>query len=229
MIYCIGDSFTAGDELPDWSPKALNQNEPYPISQLAWPALLEKQLNVPVKNLGRGGCGNTRIVKRAIDATLSGADIVIVAWSNPSRIELADEQGLFDAWPTRNADTIAAAFIRSILIKWFAVHQNNMCDQWSYTAWLRQIILLQSFFKTHNQKYLMLSADPLHKHAKYRNNFLSLRNEVDPTYFIGWPNNSMLDWAHGLPKGPGCHFLEEGHQVIANKVDEYIRNFGWVS
>ena len=231
MIYCIGDSFTAGDELSDWIP---TRNKTYPISQLAWPALLGQKLNQPVKNLGRGGCGNTRIVKRAMDATLIGADLVVVAWATPLRIELADEFGVFDVWPNRNINVMAHDESRALLVKWFTVHHNGeeeeKFEQWYYAAWLRQVILLQSFFKINNQRYIMIASDPIyHRNNKYQNQFNKLYNQIDSTYFAGWPTHSMQDWAHGLPKGPHHHFLEEGHQRVADKVYEYIRNLGWIS
>ena len=233
MIYCIGDSFTAGDELSDWSPKFDPETEPYPISKFAWPSLLEQKLNQPVKNLGRGGCGNTRIVKRAMDATLMGADMVIVAWATPLRLELADEFGVFDVWPNRNISVMAHDDIRGMLVKWFTVHhdgEEEKYEQWYYAAWLRQIVLLQSFFKTNNQRYLMMTSDPMHyRNKKYQQQFNKLYSQIDPTYFVGWPTHSMQDWAHGLPKGPYCHFLEEGHQRVADEVYEHIRRLGWIS
>lgn len=231
MIYCIGDSFTAGDELPDWT----NDFDPligaYPTSEFAWPSLLGQQLNKPVTNLGRGACGNTRIVKRAIDCTIAGADIIIVAWTNPERIELADSLSIFDIWGARNVDRMANKDSRGIVVKWSAVNQTNeQTDQWFYANWLRQIILLQSLFKTYNQKYIMLCSHVGNNlNQQHSDKFSKLYNLVDQTHFLGWPNLSMLDWTYGCPQGAGGHFLEQGHRIIADTINEHIRNIGWLS
>jgi hypothetical protein len=39
----------------------------------------------------------------------------------------------------------------------------------------------------------------------------------------------MMEWTYKTPQGPAGHFLEEGHQKVAEKINEYIRNIGWVS
>lgn len=230
MIYCIGDSFTAGDELPDWPEVFDPYSGPYPSSQLAWPAVLGQQLNKPVTNLGRGACGNTRIVKRAIDSVTDGAELVIVAWTNPERIELADSTSIFDIWGARNINKMQVRDERDQLVKWSAVNQTNyQTNQWFYTNWLRQIILLQSFFKTYDQKYIMLCSHVGNNlNQQHSDKFSKLYNLIDQTHFLGWPNLSMLDWTYGCPQGPGGHFLEQGHRIVADKINEHIRNIGWL-
>ena len=228
MIYCIGDSFTAGEELPGW-PNQFN-NEQYPTHPNAWPGLLEQKLNHPVTNWGRGGCGNIRIIKRAMDAVTSRAEIVIVSWTSAERLELADDVSIFDYWRGRNTSRMRAKEIREDVVDWLTMYQNKKeLDKWYLTAWLRQIILLQSFFKVNNQRYIMLSSLPYNHYSGYLHEFDTLVDLIDSTYFIDWPKWSMMDWAYGLPKGQGGHFLEEGHQVVAEKVNEYIRRLGWIS
>jgi hypothetical protein len=38
----------------------------------------------------------------------------------------------------------------------------------------------------------------------------------------------MMDWTYNTPKGPGGHFLEEGHAIVADKIYEHIRSLGWI-
>lgn len=230
MIYCIGDSFTAGDELTGWSDHFDSNKKPYPTHPSAWPSLLEQKLNHPVVNLGRGGCGNTRIIKRAIDIALDQPDIVIVAWTDILRLELADDLSPFDYWAGRNIKRMSSGYLREPLVKWLTVNQNNPeIEKWYYAAWLRQIILLQSFFNLRNQKYIMLSSNPLYQYRKYSEEYKKLTDQIDVTHFLGWPKWSMMEWAHGLPKGPHGHFLEDGHKLVADKVYEHIGNLGWLS
>lgn len=230
MIYCIGDSFTAGDELPGWPDNFDCVNNPYPTHPLAWPSLLGKKLDHPIKNLGRGGCGNTRIVKRAIDVVDEKPEIVIISWSDIKRIEMADDLCVFDYWQGRNTLRMKLGGVREDLVKWVTVHQNNKdIDKWYYAAWLRQIILLQAYFTANNQRYIMLSSSPYHPYFKFSTEVETLFNKVDSTHFLGWPKDSMIEWAYGKPKGPQGHFLEEGHELVAGKIYEHIRRLGWVS
>ena len=56
-----------------------------------------------------------------------------------------------------------------------------------------------------------------------------LINQIDTTYYIGWPNQGLTTWMGDCPKGPGGHPLELGHQRIAEHINEHIRNLGWIS
>ena len=225
MIYCIGDSFTAGDELPDYDPYAIGHK-----SQFAWPKLIEHYTNQKVVNLGKGGTGNTRIVKRCIDlAGQPTTDLIIIAWSNPKRFEMADDYGIWDVWSERNVSVLANE--RAQLVKWLAVHQNHpKIREFYQAAWLRQVILLQSYFRMIDQKYLMIQT---HESDGFftdnPNELFHLRDKIDNKYFIGWPDLSMMSYTIGCPIGPRGHFLVEGHRIIADKINEHIRNFGWFS
>ena len=225
MIYAIGDSFTFGDELPD----VIVTPENLKPSDIAWPALLSKKWNKPVTNLGRQASGNTRIIKRSMDCVFKGdAELIIVAWTNPSRIEWCDEQGPHDIWPGRDVRWMPAS--RVPMVEKLSREHNDEVDHWCYRTWLRDIILLQTFFKLHNQRYVMVQShlsQLFNAYWPYRD--LDLRDQIDTTYFVGWPLEGMTEWMGDCPRGPKNHPLELGHQRIADKIDEYIRNFSWVS
>jgi hypothetical protein len=215
MIYCIGDSFTYGDELTD--------------QLTAWPHLLGKQLNTPITNLGRCACGSKRIIKRAMDCTFAGdADVIIVAWTNPVRVEMSDSHGIYDIWPGRVSAHLHPS--QHTIIKTVTAEWTDKNDQWIYRNWIRDVILLQTFFKYHNQRYIMLQSHWSHELNKlylYQNQ--ELVKHIDSTYFLGWPFESMMEWTVGVERGPNGHFLEEGHARIADKIYEHIRHLGWVS
>lgn len=223
MIYCIGDSFTFGAELPG----AVEITKT--SSEFAWPNLLAQQLNHPVTNLGMGGCGNTRIVKRIFDCVLAvDKSPLIIAWTSPFRIELTDKEGLFDAWPGRNTERMCN--VRSPIVKELDKLYNRNTDYWAYKNWLRQIILVQSFLKQYNHPYIMLQShvtQDLNRQFKDRDQLL--KSQIDLTKFIGWPYEGMTEWTYGCPKGPMGHPMELGHQKIAEKINEHIRHLGWVS
>ena len=216
MIYAIGDSFTAGDEL-------LNP------STEAWPALLSSKLNVPVTNQGKPASGNTRMVKRTIDAVRQKADMVIIGWSDCCRQEFADDVGIFDIWAARNyrAFQLDDPTHRINLIKYMTAYD---APKYYYADWLRKIILVQSICKLHNIPCVMFIAVGSHKyHQTYYKEFQDLLSLIDQSMFVDGMFTSIAEWCHGVPYGPNRHPLTEGHQLIANKIYEHIRNIGWVS
>jgi hypothetical protein len=212
MIHAIGDSFTYGEELPS--------------QDLAWPALLSNKLNVPVINKGRKATGNTRITKRTIDAVIAKASGIVIGWSDCCRREFADEFGIFDLWAGRNTslfqDNIA---YRKDIVKYMTVYDT---PEYYYTDWLRKIILVQSFVKSHKIPCSMFIAVGSHfLHKQYKNKHSDLINMIDQSMFIDNMYTSVAEWTWGTPNGPNGHPLEQGHEIIANKIYEHIRNQCW--
>ena len=226
-IVSIGDSFTRGDELP-----GTENNSTY-ISHLSWTAQLANLLNCQAVNFGKSGCSNERIIKRAIDVTLSkSADIIIVAWSNPVRTEFVDHDGLFSAWPTRNIEFMSGGLGRRTLIKTLAVNETTEIIRYHHRKWLRQILMLQALFEKYNQRYIMIQS---HESQNFNRQWIvksnlneDLSRHIDTTYFCGWPTEGIVEWAGDAPRGKNGHPLELGHQRVAEKINEYIRNLGWL-
>lgn len=214
MIYAIGDSFTYGDELP-------SQN-------LAWPNLLSQKLNIPVVNKGRPATGNTRMVKRAIDAVLDNATGIIIGWSDCCRQEFADEDGIFDLWAGRNFRQFQDDVLhRKDLIKYITAYD---APEYYYANWLRKIILVQSLCKLHSIPCAMfISCGANERHQLYSHKYQPLISAIDHTMFVDDMFTSVGEWTWGTPHGPNGHPLEQGHEVIANKIYEYIRNQCWFS
>ena len=222
MIYCIGDSFTFGAELPD----ALDGINP---SKFAWPSLLGNMYNIECINLGKQACSNARILKRTMDVTLAKrASVIIIAWSDPNRTDYLDNDGVFSVWPGRNTTRMETHRI-DITKKLTAMH-NDKTDNWHQRAWLRQVILLQNFLTTHNQKYIMVQSHMSQwTNWNYKEQNQDLTQYIDETYFPGWPYEGFTEWAYGTKEGPNGHFLEEGHNIIAHKLYAHIGRFGWFS
>jgi lysophospholipase L1-like esterase len=210
-ILTFGDSFTYGDELDNLSD--------------AWPYVLGNLTKCLVKNLGKSAISNDYIVRNVIEHATAD-DIVIIAWTHYARIEFADEKGIFDIWPgcqNRMFNHPDVSY-RKELINYYSRYNDN---NYSYSKYIDTILLLQAFFKYNNTKYVMLDTFE-------NNNFRNLINEkklsmIDKNYYLGWPNETMMEWTNGYTQGPGGHFLEAGHQRVAEKINEHIRNLGWVS
>lgn len=226
MIYCIGDSFTYGDELPDagWD----NQRP----SELAWPSKLSQLTDRPITNLGRKACGNTRIVKRIIDSAFKDdCELVIVAWTNPVRLEFFSS-GPYDSWPGRNTKSFDNK-AKEVLTKALTIENDVKFDLWAYRKWLRDIILTQNLLDNRGIKHLMFVT--FHEWGPIPGTE-DLWDKINWNYFLGHPLTSptcdyetLCYWMADAPKGPNGHPLELGQERIASKINEYIRNFGWVS
>ena len=215
MIHAIGDSFTYGDELESQS--------------LAWPAILAKKLNKEITNQGKSATGNKRIIKRAIDAVIDQSELIVIGWSDCNRQEFADELGIYDIWAGRNyrAFQLEDPTHRINLIKYVTAYDT---PEYYYADWLRQIILVQSFCKVHNIPCVMFIAcgsNIIHK--QYHQQFKKLIDKIDHSMFVDGMFNSVGEWTWGTPQGKNGHPLEQGHEIIANKIYEHIRNLGWIS
>ena len=207
-LLAVGDSFTYGEELSD-----LNN---------AWPYLLGNKLGYTVNNLAKPGSGNTRMLRHAVEQ-INNYDLIVIAWSHFARTELADENGFYDLWPGCSARPHKEfSSWRSEVINYYSKHHN---DQYLYNQYLINIILIQQYLKFNNKKYIML--DTFGNNSYRKNN--TVVDQIDPTYYIGWPTTTMMEWTHGCPKGPGDHFLEQGHEIVADKIYEHIRHLGWIS
>jgi hypothetical protein len=213
MIYAIGDSFTFGDELTD-------RND-------AWPTVLSSMLDIPIINKGRPATGNLRMVKRAMDAVFDDAELIIIGWSDVNRIEFADDDGIYDLWAARNYRSFMDNFDhRSGIIKYMTAYD---VPDYHYARWLRYIILIQNFCKLNEIPLVMfISCGANESHKLYSDNFKKLLDHVDQKQFVDGMSNSVAEWCYGLPYGVNGHPLTEGHQVIANKIYEYLGNIGWL-
>ena len=210
MIYAIGDSFTYGDELPS--------------QDLAWPTLLQNKIDIPVLNKGRPATGNTRMVKRTIDAVLDSADAVIIGWSDCNRQEFADNIGIYDIWAGRNSHAfqLEDPTHRINLIKYMTAYDT---PEYYYAEWLRQIILVQNLCKANNIPCVMfIACGSNDSHNLYHKNFTKLINAIDHSMFVDNMFTSVAEWTWGTPYGPNGHPLEQGHEIIAQKIYEHIRN-----
>lgn len=210
-LLTLGDSFTYGEELND--------------KDLAWPNLIALQLGYNLTNLAEPGSGNTRMVRNLLEH-VKDYDIVIIAWSHFARMEFADDCGIYDTWPGHTGiffkDKLS---YRTRLLEYISKHHN---DSYLYRQYLINIILVQHYLKANNKKFIMLDAFG-NTYTVERNSNQDLVDQIDKELFLGWPNESMMDWTYNTTKGPNGHFLEDGHKRVADKIYEHIRHLGWVS
>jgi hypothetical protein len=211
-LLTIADSFTYGEELAN--------------KESAWPCQLGKMLGYEVSNLGQPGSGNTQMIRKAVEH-VGEYDLIVIAWSHYARIELADENGIYDIWPGSNLAVHTALPYRKEMVSYITKYHN---DLYFYQQYLVGILLLQGYLTLHKQRYLMVNSFGNNwNDFKDYTQIKKLAAQINTKHFIGWPMHQMVEWTYGCAQGPGGHFLEDGHRIVAEKINEHIRHLGWVS
>jgi len=217
-ILAVGDSFTYGDELT--------------TTDDAYPYLLGGKINARVDNQARPGSGNTRMIRTVIDhvsrncpMNIDLADLIIIGWTSPGRMEFADASGIFDVWPGYPGHTFdrEGQLWRLELIDYVNKHHD---PRYLYQQYLLNVIMLQTFLKSHNQRYVMLTTvSNEYYHNTCYSQFTHLTQLIDPEHYLGWPQQGMAEWTQGCARGPRGHFLEEGHQRIAERIYKHVNSW----
>lgn len=208
-ILAVGCSFTHGCELPD--------------TILAWPHILANKVNGSVKNLGFPGGSNDYIFRTALEESLKDQyDLVVVQWSSVDRREIWYRGKPISISPS--SGWLSNPELKGWIKQYYVQFHD---DELRLRAWLSQVVALQEYFKQQQQNFVFCNMMPCNE--QHRSAILELWNAVDTKYFLGWPNSALVDWMGDCPKGPWGHPLEQGHERIAEYINEHIRNLGWVS
>jgi hypothetical protein len=202
MILTIGDSFTWGDELADRTAHA-------------WPYLIGKLFKQEVSNMATPGASNDRILRIAVEESIKQVyDLVIVVWADHNR---------FETWSDPDQQ-VKCINVHNDFLPWISdYYKFSYNDLYNLEKKSLQILLLQQHFKMINQPYFFANVSG--RHISYRSNVDKLGyiwKEYDLTWFMGWYDGGLVEWAHDAPRGPSGHPLELGHQRIAEQVAKYI-------
>lgn len=210
-LLAVGDSFTWGEELADQ-----NQSWPHQLGQILG--------NWSVINLGKKGSGNTGILRRAMQ-NVDAADLIVIGWSSFYRIEWSDFTGEYDIWPGYRPPAGSPGHRRQLGSFIDKYHD----DHYLYNEYLIKILTAQTFFPAYGKRVLMFD---FFNNVNYRHHGdRSLLNKINDQIFIDWPNKSAMEWIEGRDeyKAPKGHLNEAGHCLVANRINEHIRNIGWFS
>jgi hypothetical protein len=95
---------------------------------------------------------------------------------------------------------------------------------------LINVILFQSLAQLKNKRYLMLDSFGNNLNRDDNDNACAdLIARIDTDHYVGWPNESMVTVAGDAPLARGTigHFLELGHQRVAERLADEIAKHSW--
>ena len=181
-------------------------------SSIAWPSLLPTD----VVNLASPGASNDYMVRSTIQYINQLPDLdpdqvqVIIAWTTPNRIEISSKH------LTPTSQQRYGKIVDSVFCDWDPV--------WAYQKFLTQVELLDSLLWHRDIKHAFISTFDIQTMAQACDLAVFARDR-----YLGWATEGIVEWMGDCPKGPNGHPLELGHQRIAEKVNEYIRDLGWLA
>jgi hypothetical protein len=220
-LLTAGDSFTYGEELTDL--------------QNAWPYLLGKKIHANVINLGRPASSNDKIFRLIFEHLITfnapKPDLVVIGWTSPGRSEFADDIGYYDVWPGYGGNLFVkdGCSWRQQLADYISSYHNS---EYLHKKFLQQVIMMQTFLTSRGIKYIMLNTvqnEYYKQHPIKTPDGSEYFSEVDKTQFLGFNKEGMAEWVEGCKKGPNGHFLDKGHEIVADRIYEHIRYLGWLS
>lgn len=221
-ILCAGDSFTYGEELAD--------------TNNAWPFLLGRLIRqnrnnqVSVFNIAEPAASNDRILRTVLDAIAIDPliDTVIIGWTSLGRTEFADEVGSYDVWPGYQGNLFLrdGCSWRKELSEYVSKYHST---EWYVRRFYQQVVLLQSYLKLNNIKYLMMDTicNEYYKKKTYGSEIYF--TQIDTKNYIDFRTAGMCEWTYGCALGSNGHFLEDGHQQVAERIYDYTWSIGWFS
>ena len=190
----------------------------------SWPALVAKKLDVELVNLARPAWSNDAILQDLVAQDINSIpngeapswnhymDLVVVCWTSHLRMQLMDDEGDY----TVLANSKERGHRKQVSDLLSAT--NNQL--WLYERWLTQVILAQHYLDGLHAKWLFFSA--------FDNQIIDvisdLHAKIDKTRFLGWPNKGFVEWAYPCKLGPRGHPLEDGHQRVADRVLQGIKD-----
>lgn len=175
-------------------------------SSIAWPSLIPDTVNI-----AQSGASNDYICRTTvsfIENQSNKVDAVIIAWTSPNRIEIGN-QHLTPSSHRRYGE----------IVNW--VFDDKWSEWWADNKFLTQVRMMEGYLRIRNIPFLFISTFDIQ--SKFDTSLAM------PEEYLGWPKEGLVEWMGDCPKGPGGHPLEQGHIKIALKINEHIRNLGWIS
>jgi hypothetical protein len=169
-------------------------------SPVAWPSLIPNTVN-----LATPGASNDHIVMSTIEYIESHTDVtgVIIAWTTPHRICISGKH------LTPTSERRYGSIVEHVFSDWD--------EEWAWRKFQHSVHMLHGYLSYRSIPHVFLST------------FDIPAGSMDGRwYWMEWQSEGIVEWMGDCPKGPGGHPLELGHKRIAERINEYIRNLGWL-
>jgi hypothetical protein len=243
-----GDSFIYGSELAD----CIDDQGHEQISQLTYPALIAKELNLDYVCAARPGYSNRAICRTVMNTCEQHKDdikLAIVSWSFPGRYEFRFNNSWeqISAWTTlETVDKIEQSFNTDnpIVLNHHAVeldragkigtrdfakiYYNYVGSNAIAEAYdtLSSIAMLQQYFLRNDIPYVFSAVDQF-KFNIDDESIVTLKNQLISEDWIWFDNKGFYTWAKDM-RFPFAttHPLEEAHLEAAHLVYEHLRYIG---
>lgn len=222
----------------------------------SWPTLVANSINTDFTNDAVPGGTNDRIVYKTI-LNCHHYDCFVIAWTwyerfteyNPvDNFEINFNSRLNMNPSLHHSDDLKINYWK--YQKYGELYYKYWFNElYEFKKWLQQILLLQTFFKDHKKKYIMLNAaknnldlwlQPKEKFIESTKHLLRFFNcmpddqlflehqqiqdlcsMIDVKSFLGWNTWCIVDLKKTYKCGPGGHILEDGHRAVEKKVLDY--------
>lgn len=173
-------------------------------SELAWPTLVPHCVNIAV-----AGASNDYIMRSTIQyVERYPIHQAIIAWTSPNRIEISG-QHLTPTSSRRYGVLVDHVF-------------GNWDSHWAFEKFMTQVQALHGYLENRHIRHVFVSAFDIQPQAiKYGGTM--------PSWYLGWPDQGLVEWMGDCELGPGGHPLVQGHQRIAAHINEHLGNIGWLS
>ena len=250
IIYCDGDSWTAGDIVdPELFGDDLTKvndprNTPYRLSKV-WPGMLDYE----TINKSEAGSSNDAIVRRTYRNVLNllkenkPEDLfVIIGWSSPERKDFY-YQGKHTSWETLYPAQFEQDFhfhdkvAEKELQTFYKIYLKYFWNQEEYLErYIQQNLSLHHFLLNKGIKHLFFDAfyeskdggmweskdllDHLSDSDTFQNEFTKLRKEIFVPISM---KQSLLDTGHEF-MWDGYHPSEQGHKHWSKNINKILKN-----
>lgn len=233
FLYANGCSHAAGSEI-----EYDDQDFCY---QKSFIGHLAKSLNIDSFNNSAAGGGNDRIIRTTLNFIETkkeenfdlGKLFVLIAWSGPNRREFLHAKNnvnyfLFPSLITleTKADIRMANTIPEELINYYEYELLEMADSQFNNRFISSILLMESYLKQHNIKYLFISSFWNFDNIESRDN-LKLYNSIDKKYFLDGGNGLGNFWQYSKSKNfvtsERGHYREDAHIEYSKVLKNYIQ------
>jgi hypothetical protein len=183
-------------------------------SQLTWPALLSKKLELEYECYARPGCGNLQILEQVLNQSISNEpSIFVVGWSWIDRFDYRVNTPGIDSWETitpGDNSKLAKTYYRDL--------SSEFRDKFSTLIYIKTAI---DTLKQQNIRFIMTYMDPWLFEQRWHVTpaILDLQKQVLP-HMTTFEGKNFLDWSrhHGYPEGLKWHPLDQAHDAAAQYI-----------